>query len=624
MMSAVRAMFLHLEHHNEAMLRVSLEIVTCPEASKCLRWDDEWFSNDAQREAFRETILEKSKLAQYGDAAHIKNSSEDVAGDAHAKRMSSGQAGDDLKRALDECQEAQEETADCKARIAELQAEVTRLRTSLRASMRDTFMVDSHKGRQLSDISEGGPQDWSKQRPSTSGSLQGERYQDSTKIGESNGKKHFCDAEAQCLVQEVNAAVDAGALELICSECRETSRKLNICKAQLAQAHNGAISADTQACGEHIAAAETNKLAASEKASKLNKKKRTLITGDEDSITGDAFSREAGMSLESSWADKSSELERTKKKLGQRDVEIAELKERMHGMSRTLFQLKQSLHKLKEIAEARGFGRLVKEAMEECSVNKILEDPEYPIFTRLYQDALRRQDKAKLRDQQILGSSSSSPGLLAAVRPPSRLQAGGHAERQADSNVAVQSRPGTPTRLLEGNAEGRTNFLNPVNAARPQPAMSAMMLDLQPSDSKTTSSSSPRDQIVVPFSEKWSSLNVELPFSEKSAVVGLEHHFPRRSSSTPNLKSQGKRMLERKGLPGVRSGLPCLLGGPSLQGKLIPEQLKASRRHWPSNEMVDFQQSKTLSVDWQTDMAPLCGRPPLVTVSLCADSEARR
>lgn len=615
MMSAVRAMYLHAEHHNEAMLRVSLEIVTCPEASKCLQWDDEWFSNDVQREAFRSAIHEKINVVRLGSAAQVKKSSEDGDGAAQVDKMSSGQPGDDMQKARDECQAAQEETADCKARIAELEAQVLRLRTSLRANMRDTFMADARKGRQASDNFEGGSrgwkdgaQDWGKRHLS-------DCLEESTKMGESHGKKNFCDAEAQCLVEEVNAAVDAGVVELLCSECRETSRNLQLCKAQLALADPANSSAETL---ELV----NRKSPASEKTAKGNKKNRMLVTGDEDATTADAASWAAG---EPSWADKSSELERAKRKLAQRDLEISELKARMHGMSRALFQLKESLHKLREIAEARGFGRLVDEAMEESKVVQILDDPEYPIWNRLYQDALRRQEKAKLRDQKILGSSSSSPGLLAAVRPPSRLQAGGQAERQGDSSAVIQSRPGTPAGLKEGGLEVRANFLNAVDAPRAQPAMSAMMLDLQLPEGKTISSSSPLDQILQPhvdepFSEKFV---VEHRFQQPSSEKGLEQRVSR-SFSTPILKSQGKRMLERKGLPGVRSGLPCLLGGPNAQSKMIPEQLKASRRHWPSKETVDFQHSKPLSVDWLTEMAPLCGRAPLVTVSFCSDSESRR
>jgi len=616
MMSAVRAMFLHLEHHNEAMLRVSVEIVTCPEARKCLRWDDEWFSDDGQREAFRETIQEKIKIARREE---IKIHPRDDAS-GQAIKLSSEQE-EELQRALLERQEAQEETADCKARIAELEAQVTRLRASMRANMRDNFMVNGQKGQQASDNSEGcggkeGAQDCSKRR---FGDSQG---QDSAKM---EGKKHFCDAEAQCLVEQVNLAVEAGAVELRCSECNEISRKLEICKAQLASDASRRYAAENAAGAtqEHSGA---NSKSASEKAEKGHKKNRILVTDDEDLIAGESASRAAAASsADSSWADKSSELARANRTLAQRDAEIVELKERMHGMSRTLFQLKQSLQKLKDIAEARGFGRLVEEAMAESNVNKILEDPEYPIYIRLYEDARRRQRKAKLLDQQILGHSSSSPALLAAVRPPSRLQPGSQAEpaRQAGSNVVVQSRPGTPTRLLEGSV---ANSLNPLAAPVKQSAVSAMMMDLQPLESKTVSSSSPSEWIVQPELEQPVQQSVQIafqqPFSDKILALGLDHRLPR-TSSTPNLKSHGKRMLERKGLPGVRSGLPCLLGGPSASGKLT-EQLKASRRHWPSKDIIDFEQSKTLSVDWQTDTAPLCGRAPLVTVSLSSASEARR
>merc|ERR1711912_72666 len=135
---------------------------------------------------------------------------------------------------------------------------------------------------------------------------------------------------------------------------------------------------------------------------------------------------------------------------------------------------------------------------------------------------------------------------------------------------------------------------NPVKPPRQQPAMTAMMLDLQLSDAKLVPSISPRKQPAQP--------HVEQLVAHSDKVSGafnlLDHSLPR-SSSTPVLKSQGKHVTVsgRKGLSGVRSGLPCL--GASAQRKLVSHHLVASKRRWPSKEIVDFQQTQTLSVDWQ-------------------------
>lgn len=62
-MGVVRGVFLVIEHYNEPLARVGIEIVTCAETRRCLWWNDEWYSEDGKREWFRGVVREKLKRA---------------------------------------------------------------------------------------------------------------------------------------------------------------------------------------------------------------------------------------------------------------------------------------------------------------------------------------------------------------------------------------------------------------------------------------------------------------------------------------------------------------------------------------------------------------------------------
>jgi len=58
-LSVAQGMFLLLEHNNEALLRVAIEIVCDTTATKVLWWNEGWYSDEDQREYFREMVLGK-------------------------------------------------------------------------------------------------------------------------------------------------------------------------------------------------------------------------------------------------------------------------------------------------------------------------------------------------------------------------------------------------------------------------------------------------------------------------------------------------------------------------------------------------------------------------------------
>eukprot|EP00747_Dinoflagellata_sp_TGD_P006852 gnl/TRDRNA2_/TRDRNA2_116490_c0_seq1.p1 gnl/TRDRNA2_/TRDRNA2_116490_c0~~gnl/TRDRNA2_/TRDRNA2_116490_c0_seq1.p1 ORF type:complete len:685 (+),score=166.93 gnl/TRDRNA2_/TRDRNA2_116490_c0_seq1:186-2240(+) len=54
-----QGLFLTLEHYNEPLLRVGVELVCCRKARECLSWDESWFSNEEKNQKFRNLVGEK-------------------------------------------------------------------------------------------------------------------------------------------------------------------------------------------------------------------------------------------------------------------------------------------------------------------------------------------------------------------------------------------------------------------------------------------------------------------------------------------------------------------------------------------------------------------------------------
>merc|ERR1711924_65531 len=58
-MNIMHSLFLLLEHNNEALMRVALEMILDPPPSKALWWDQNWYADDPKREQFRKWVKEK-------------------------------------------------------------------------------------------------------------------------------------------------------------------------------------------------------------------------------------------------------------------------------------------------------------------------------------------------------------------------------------------------------------------------------------------------------------------------------------------------------------------------------------------------------------------------------------
>lgn len=144
-MSAIRALFLQLEHHSEALLRVGVEMVTCKEARGCLRWhDDEWFSDDVKREWFRKAL--RDKLAQV--LQMLGRSTESQALDTDAAREALESKAAELQGAL---QEATAKRIVAEQRCAQLEAASAQSDTDARSQIASLERVNAQLRAQLKE-----------------------------------------------------------------------------------------------------------------------------------------------------------------------------------------------------------------------------------------------------------------------------------------------------------------------------------------------------------------------------------------------------------------------------------------------------------------------------------------
>eukprot|EP00929_Paragymnodinium_shiwhaense_P110476 TRINITY_DN7753_c0_g1_i1.p1 TRINITY_DN7753_c0_g1~~TRINITY_DN7753_c0_g1_i1.p1 ORF type:complete len:956 (+),score=282.03 TRINITY_DN7753_c0_g1_i1:193-3060(+) len=62
-MTVAQAVWLVLEHHNEALVRVCLEIATCRKSKKCLWWQLGWYGDDHKRDWLKQVVRDKLNRA---------------------------------------------------------------------------------------------------------------------------------------------------------------------------------------------------------------------------------------------------------------------------------------------------------------------------------------------------------------------------------------------------------------------------------------------------------------------------------------------------------------------------------------------------------------------------------
>eukprot|EP00747_Dinoflagellata_sp_TGD_P061145 gnl/TRDRNA2_/TRDRNA2_152384_c0_seq1.p1 gnl/TRDRNA2_/TRDRNA2_152384_c0~~gnl/TRDRNA2_/TRDRNA2_152384_c0_seq1.p1 ORF type:complete len:614 (-),score=155.81 gnl/TRDRNA2_/TRDRNA2_152384_c0_seq1:168-2009(-) len=152
--SIFQALFLTLEHYNEPMLRVGVELVCCREARRCLSWDENWFADEGQQEKFRRLVHEKLErvLSHMGAVNGMRTAAqEDKAAEEDTASQQQLQQLRDLEQKLQlaelKLQEATSREAELQERNGVLEQAATKYKAQERSSRDAQARVESAEAR---------------------------------------------------------------------------------------------------------------------------------------------------------------------------------------------------------------------------------------------------------------------------------------------------------------------------------------------------------------------------------------------------------------------------------------------------------------------------------------------
>jgi len=124
--------------------------------------------------------------------------------------------------------------------------------------------------------------------------------------------------------------------------------------------------------------------------------------------------------LTSSWNECRAKIKAQAAELQNRSTELEETQAKLDRALKTIHVVKSQIDKLQTIAKRRGYTREVEDVMGESGMLEYLNNPEWSIFERLYQDARRRHAKQvqleKVKSGQFgsLGEASAAAALMRA------------------------------------------------------------------------------------------------------------------------------------------------------------------------------------------------------------------
>mmetsp|Transcript_78820 Transcript_78820/g.152215 ORF Transcript_78820/g.152215 Transcript_78820/m.152215 type:complete len:710 (+) Transcript_78820:114-2243(+) len=530
-MDAAKSVYLALEHHNEAAVRVAVEVVTDPVARKCLWWNDFWCEDDDKRDQWKNIIREKLPVV-IGHATNSKPIVETTMGAdpaaLEALQQRAEQADTAVKAAQQQqkiaemrCRELDEKEAQAREQVRTLNESLAQMRAELRRSEESCTSVqqrlalqeeklheaEKHKAATAQRLAEQEKrarvaedscvaaeeklkkseearavleeklkkgeearavlEEKSKAAEEKIKALQASTSSksDEKSLHEMAGKFHAekkRNMELEAQLQQANSANAELQQELDKARCmldgsrdleslqRELMARREECKASLLRI--GEFSKQLEDALRRVQDAETRAEAAEELAATLARNPAEIPpkpASPDKSIQVGALMREIEMQTEElddlrrrtkeqdaevselrkANAGLEREVEELRAKIPRKDERIgklqedkAALEEERMNMLRSIHALREKLKRITEIAEKKGYGKIVSEIMTEADIPQTLEGREFRCFERLYQDALRRQRNVRDRMQSMVSAGSPTLGAgVPVVQPQLRV-----------------------------------------------------------------------------------------------------------------------------------------------------------------------------------------------------------
>lgn len=437
-MEVCKNLYLILEHSNEALVRVALLICCDRTARKVLWWKDFWWSEEEKREYLKELVRQKLAIA----IAQAKGCDIDL------EELANSRSGPDpyeeiqaLKKRLEEAEassehakrqqtiaeakvkEAEASTAEARNRIADLERALKELREQVKSQSMNTG-VDTAK-------------------PTDNGRADLEellrQLQQKLKLSEEQCRKlegRLSDAEQRLKSAESASATKSSSEDekrrqsyhkpepkapppqTVIVESKGNNKELEAEKArsrQLEEQLQAALAeverlkkllAELQSNNAELELFRRNSLAAAAAAGTKSYEPHSSTT---EVKTVFQMSPEQAAELASLKA-KLADYDRLLAKIAKRDAiiadlrrQLAELEEKQARLLQMLQRLKDQLKQVTALAESRGLGDMLKSLFKDSGLDESLNDPEWTIFDRLYEDALRRQMKMRKLQERLTG-----------------------------------------------------------------------------------------------------------------------------------------------------------------------------------------------------------------------------
>lgn len=518
-MTVSQALYLVLEHHNEALLRVCTEIVTCRKSKKCLWWQMGWYDDDAKREWLKQLVKDKvnaaiavakgsavdvQELDDVGNAEEIERLKKKLA-EAEAALQRSRQNEDMLEQKLRELREALDAA---NARANELEKACDALREELKRTKDEAQALKAALDEATSQLKTGDKSNLTEQM------AESERRRKQAEEALKKMEEKLAEMKAQMKLHEQRQAVLEAADEWfnkifrsnLCKDLKistgkdvhvdEASRNLESFTKKYRDLEQKAKEGgkpvvvnrpeketkkdDTPAASDRsekplknqgdgdsealrelqkqLQAAEKRNQELEENNGKL--KDQVDMLKDEVELLKKQLDREKTARLEAealiaklqsmgnqgaqptpqakvttddgdkndfdpALMEELKELRKMKadfekmqgrnkalvKKNKELNEEKEEMQEQIDKLLKLLAQVKEQLRRIMEIAEKKGLGAQVKEIMDEANLTETLNSPEFTCFDRLYEDALRRQRRAREIERMKLGLDPRGPDI---------------------------------------------------------------------------------------------------------------------------------------------------------------------------------------------------------------------
>eukprot|EP00933_Yihiella_yeosuensis_P037991 TRINITY_DN31982_c0_g1_i1.p1 TRINITY_DN31982_c0_g1~~TRINITY_DN31982_c0_g1_i1.p1 ORF type:complete len:917 (+),score=226.88 TRINITY_DN31982_c0_g1_i1:139-2889(+) len=458
-MEISKTMWLAVEHSNEACCRVGLEIALCRRSKKVLFWPDFWFSDHDKREHFKQIVNMKLAIAManakggavdFSGFADDEGESEEVKQlklriaelEAALKAARAAQAAAELA-----AREAQEAAANAMKRLGEMEKAMDQLRQQVRDGMsapvevKDDGSADEIKRLQgLLKMSDDKIKSLEAEIAALKKKLQEPKKEETVKDVKDNSSelamanRRIAELEEQIkkLRDEIRGlknqkpvaetkvkapkAVASGVEDELRGELEAAAQREADLQEQLRKALEEIDRLKKEIAEAKKKAAE---LEANLQAALANQGKGgpvQIIQAPEEKEETDTglsaaqLAELAELRKRALEADKwKAKYEKMKAKAQSLEAELEALNEEHMKLLKMFKQVKEQLRILMELAEKKGLGDLIKKLFEEAGLTDTMNDPEYTCFDRLYDDALRRQEKQRRIEWLKLGGVGDPP-----------------------------------------------------------------------------------------------------------------------------------------------------------------------------------------------------------------------